>query len=76
MPRIKLANWYGDHKPGDEIDVDEVLLKALRRDGVVAEVLEPPVEPAPTPQQQRPAQPEPAVEQRAEPAAETGRKRR
>lgn len=76
MPRIKLANWYGDHKPGDEIDVDDVLLKALHRDGLVAETLEAPAEPAPTPQQERPAQPEPAVEQRAEPAAETGRKRR
>jgi hypothetical protein len=39
MPRIKLANWYGDRAPGDEIDVDEVALKALRRDGLVAEVL-------------------------------------
>ncbi|WP_217235468.1 hypothetical protein [Streptomyces sp. AC555_RSS877] len=87
MPRIKLANWYGDHKPGDEIDVDEVTLKALHRDGIVAEVvgydnggvLEPgsteavnasgeteAVEAAP--QQEQPAQPEPAVE--------TGRKRR
>ncbi|MFJ7176405.1 hypothetical protein ACIQXA_08355 [Streptomyces massasporeus] len=39
MPRIKLANWYGDKAPGEELDVDEVWLKALRRDGMVAEVL-------------------------------------
>lgn len=37
--RIKLAHWYGDHAPGDEIDVDEVTVKALQRDGRVAEVL-------------------------------------
>lgn len=73
MPRIKLANWYGARKPGDEIDVDEVLLKALRRDGLVAEVLQAP-EPAPAPQQESPAQPEPAVVE--QPAVETGRKRR
>lgn len=36
--RIKLANWYGDKAPGEEIDVDEVTAKALRRDGLVAEV--------------------------------------
>lgn len=35
--RIKLASWYGDHKPGDTITVDEVTAKALRRDGLVAE---------------------------------------
>lgn len=39
MPRVKLATWYGDKAPGDEIDVDAVTLKALRRDGLVAEVL-------------------------------------
>jgi hypothetical protein len=62
--RIKLASWYGDHAPGDEIDVDDVALKALRRDGLVAEVVE-------TPQEKPAAQP--AAE---EPAPETGRKRR
>jgi hypothetical protein len=85
MPRIRLANWYGDHKPGDEIDVDDVALKALHRDGIVAEVVgydnggvlehgsteatstNGETE-AVTPQQEQPAQPEPAVE--------TGRKRR
>lgn len=40
MPRIKLASWYGDKAPGDEIDVDDATLKALRRDGRVAEVAE------------------------------------
>lgn len=38
--RIKLASWYGDKAPGEEIDVDDVTLKALRRDGLVAEVVE------------------------------------
>ncbi|MFG3660239.1 hypothetical protein [Streptomyces sp. NPDC047706] len=38
MPRIKLATWYGDKAPGEELDVDDVTLKALRRDGLVAEV--------------------------------------
>jgi hypothetical protein len=75
MPRIKLANWYGDRKPGDEMDVDDVLLKALSRDGIVAEVLDAPAEPGLTPQQDAPAQPEPAVHP-VDPAAETGRKRR
>lgn len=40
MPRIKLASWYGDKAPGEEMDVDDVTLKALRRDGRVAEVIE------------------------------------
>jgi hypothetical protein len=40
MPRIKLAGWYGDKPPGSELDVDEVQLKALRRDGRVAGVVE------------------------------------
>jgi hypothetical protein len=39
MPRIKLSSWYGDHAPGDEIDVDEAQLKALTRDGRVAEAV-------------------------------------
>ena len=39
MPRIKLASWYGDKAPGEEMDVDDVRLKALRRDGLVAEVV-------------------------------------
>ncbi|MFE0887917.1 hypothetical protein ACFW4Q_02580 [Streptomyces rochei] len=73
---IKLASWYGDHKPGDEIDVDDVLLKALCKDGRVAAVVEAPTEEPPAPQQEAPAQPVPVVEQTQEPAAETGRKRR
>lgn len=40
MPRIKLASWYGDKAPGEEMDVDDVRLKALRRDGLVAEVID------------------------------------
>ncbi|MEU9333126.1 hypothetical protein AB0D49_08170 [Streptomyces sp. NPDC048290] len=39
MPRIKLATWYGDKAPGEELDVDGAALKAMRRDGLVAEVL-------------------------------------
>jgi hypothetical protein len=62
MPRIKLANWHGEHAPGAELDVDDVELKALRRDGRVAEVVEPAAEPA---------RPEPAAD-----APETGRKKR
>lgn len=65
MPRIKLANWHGDHAPGDEIDVDDVELKALARDGRVAEVVEPMAADAPKPE------PEAVTA-----AAETGRKRR
>ena len=62
--RIKLASWSGDHAPGEEIDVDEVTAKALRRDGLVAEAVE-------TPQQ------EPAAGPATEGLApETGRKRR
>jgi hypothetical protein len=60
--RIKLASWYGDKAPGEEIDVDEVRLKALHRDGLVAEVVE-------TPQAKLTAE-EPAAQ------PETGRKRR
>lgn len=51
MPRIKLAHWHGDKQPGDEVDVSDAELAALRRDGRVAEVLEDPA-----------AQPEPAPE--------------
>ncbi|MEU9310863.1 hypothetical protein [Streptomyces sp. NPDC048256] len=39
MPRIKLANWYGDRAPGEEVDVGAAALKGLQRDGLVAEVL-------------------------------------
>lgn len=74
--RIRLASWYGDHKPGDEIDADGVLLKALRRDGRVAEIVETPTEEPPAARQEKPAQPAPVVEQPAASAAETGRKRR
>lgn len=41
MPRIKLAYWHGEHQPGDEVDVTDTELAALRRDGRVSEVLEP-----------------------------------
>lgn len=53
MPRIKLAFWHGDHKPGDELDVSDDELAGLRRDGRVAEVLAP--EP-PAPADDKPAE--------------------
>lgn len=39
MTRIRLAHWHNGHVPGDEIEVDDDQLRALRRDGRVAEVL-------------------------------------
>lgn len=80
MPRIKLANWYGDKAPGEELDVDEVTAKALRRDGLVAEPARetPQEEQAPAPTAEDPAQPQPeqAAESTPEAAEQTGRKRR
>lgn len=40
MPRIKLAHWHDGRPPGAELDVDDVQLAALKRDGRVAEVLD------------------------------------
>jgi hypothetical protein len=75
MPRIKLANWYGEKAPGEELDVDEVRLKALRRDGMVAEVVDAPaVESADEVGAQAQAEPAPVQEPAAQP--EAGRKRR
>ncbi|MEU0200931.1 MULTISPECIES: hypothetical protein [unclassified Streptomyces] len=71
MPRIKLANWYGDNAPGDELDVDDGMVKRLHRDGLVAEVIKqsaPDLQAAPTQPQEGIKQPVPVVE--------TGRKRR
>ncbi|MFA0844347.1 hypothetical protein [Streptomyces rochei] len=81
MPRIKLAHWYGDKAPGDEIDVDDVTAKALRRDGLVAApvVEAPQEEQAPTPVVEEPAQPAPQpvdTETEAVSPSEPGRKRR
>jgi len=74
MPRIKLAGWYGERKPGDELDVGDVLLKALRRDGLVAEVVDDgPVE---APAAATEEQPEAAITEEPERAASSGRKRR
>ncbi|PWG13892.1 hypothetical protein DF268_08450 [Streptomyces sp. V2] len=39
MIKVKLANWYGDKAPGEELDVDEATLKALHRDGRIASVI-------------------------------------
>jgi len=75
MPRIKLANWYGDQAPGDIVEVDDAALKAMRRDGLVADVLAPelddtlssaPVEEAAAGDKPEPVAPEP----------QPGRKRR
>jgi hypothetical protein len=68
MPRIKLSTWYGDHAPGDEIDVDDAGLKALRRDGRVADVVQPAEAPAPADS--------PAEQATPEAAPETGRRKR
>jgi len=39
MPRIRLAHWHDGHAPGDEIDVDDDLMRSLQRDGRVNAVL-------------------------------------
>jgi hypothetical protein len=66
MPRIKLANWHGDLPPGAELDVDDAQLKAMTRDGRVAEVVTPPAAPSATP----------AAEAAPEPDPESGTSRR
>jgi len=50
MPKVKLAYWYDGKKPGDTVDVDDVTLKILKRDGIVAEATSvPDVAPKKTP---------------------------
>ncbi|MBR8638589.1 hypothetical protein KEF29_03065 [Streptomyces tuirus] len=75
MPRIKLANWYGDKAPGEELDVDDTRLKAMHRDGMVAEVIGQEqgtgLQPAPPAAVNAESEPE-----QAEPAPQAGRKRR
>lgn len=61
MPRIQLAYWHGEHAPGDEVDVTDDELHALRRDGRVAAVLEDPAA-TPQPAPAAPAEPEPEPE--------------
>lgn len=65
--KVTLAHWYGDKKPGDTIDVDEVTAKALRRDGLVAEPDKETAgeEQAPSKTAEGPAQPEPKAEQQS-----------
>ncbi|GGV91584.1 hypothetical protein [Streptomyces massasporeus] len=75
MPRIKLANWYGDKAPGEELDVDEVQLKALRRDGMVAEVVDAPAAES-ADEASAQAQPENAPVQEAAAQPESGRRKR
>jgi hypothetical protein len=69
MPRIQLAYWHGSHAPGDEVDVTDEELHALRRDGRVAAVVEnsaPAPQPAPPAPAESVAEPEtPAPEGRA-----------
>lgn len=67
MTRIKIASWYGDHAPGAEVEVDDSALKALTRDGVVAEI----VKPATVAQETPAAEPE-----EAEAAPKAGRTKR
>lgn len=83
MPQITLAHWYGDKAPGETLDVDEVTAKALRRDGLVAEPERetPQEEQAPSPVAEEPAQPEPtpaadSSPEAADPAGQTGRRKR
>jgi hypothetical protein len=75
MPRIQLAHWHGQHRPGDELDVTAEELVAMRRDGRVAQVLDD------TPQQASAAEPEetpaePLAEASEEPEPEPARARR
>ncbi|MEU0670362.1 hypothetical protein ABZ508_33335 [Streptomyces lavendulocolor] len=79
MPRIRLAYWYKDHLPGDEVEVEDEEFRNLSRDGRVAEVLtEPAAEDVPVVETEAPAQPAPEVETAGEqaPAESPGRKRR
>lgn len=69
MPRIKLAHWLGEHKPGDELDVTDAELAALTRDGRIASVVDVSPELADT-------QETVAARTPAPPTVETGRKRR
>lgn len=80
MPRIRLAFWHDGHAPGEEIDVADDDLPALRRDGRVAQVLD---TEEPTPAQQPPVQSETAAAPEPSPESEpvktgpeTGRRRR
>lgn len=74
MPRIKLAHWHDGHAPGDETDVTDEQLKALIRDGRVAEVVDDAAAAEITPAPEAPAvdpQPETAVED-----GDTGQRRK
>jgi hypothetical protein len=63
MARIRLAHWHDGKAPGDEVDVPDGDLKALVRDGRVAEVLEGDSQAGPAPQAPADApQPDAAVE--------------
>jgi hypothetical protein len=75
MPRIKLASWYGDKSPGEEMDVDDAALKALRRDGLVAEVLGGDEDGAPEPDASQAAN-DSGEPDAAKPAPRSGRSKR
>jgi hypothetical protein len=77
MPEVTLAHWYGDKAPGETIDVDDVQLKALRRDGLVAEPKHETLQEdqAPAPVAEEPAQPQPAADGGSE-AGQAGRRKR
>jgi hypothetical protein len=57
MPRVILAHWHNGLAPGSELDVTDVELAALRRDGRIADVVD-----GPAGQDQVVAEPEPAEE--------------
>ena len=60
MARVRLANWWGGHAPGEVVEVGDGEVAGLRRDGRIAEVL-PVGEPAPAIAVSSP--PEPPAEQ-------------
>ncbi|MFJ2515621.1 hypothetical protein ACIPEL_36390 [Streptomyces griseoviridis] len=70
MPRIVLAHWHGGAPPGAQIDVDDGALAALRRDGLIAAVVDaPPAAPETT---DGAAEPDDAPEAESGPAEDAG----
>lgn len=47
MTRVKLASWYDGHAPGDVVDIPDELVRPLRRDGRIANILPAAEEPPP-----------------------------
>jgi hypothetical protein len=62
MAHIRLASFYDGHSPGDVIEVADDMVRPLRRDGRVAEVVDASVlEASPEPAAPPTAEPEPGV---------------